>query len=389
MLLGKPSYEMMESHPDWAPSLHLGHGEVTERFARRTNRNWQVSESPDGTAQGEAAPLEDNGEESAGKTETEKMAACNSCESLCAEVNRLMEENRALRRELEKRTMDEEFLKDDPEKINYYTGLPNFEVLKAMLASVDAFLPQAALSPFQMLFLTLMYLRLNLPVQHIAHLFHVDIKTVSKTFSDTMGVLNAQISPLIHWPERDALLVSMPHKFTEAFGERAAVILECFEIITEGVSNIKEQAQVYSHLKRNTTMKYLVGVTPQGSVSFVSQAWEGRFSDKYITENCGILEQLSPGDLVLADRGFDIKNSVGLMCAEVKISAGGRCHLDIRDVEETQKIAHLRIHVERVIDSIRNNYPRLAGKAPFCMELPCDMTLLDKTVLVCCALTNM
>lgn len=30
------------------------------------------------------------------------------------------------------------------------------------------------------------------------------------------------------------------------------------------------------------------------------------------------LDKLLPGDLVLADQGFDIKESVGLMCAEVK-----------------------------------------------------------------------
>ena len=44
-------------------------------------------------------------------------------------------------------------------------------------------------------------------------------------------------------------------------------------------------------------------------------------SDKHLTENCGILTKLLPGDTVLADRGFDIQESVGLMCAEVKIPA--------------------------------------------------------------------
>jgi hypothetical protein len=38
-----------------------------------------------------------------------------------------------------------------------------------------------------------------------------------------------------------------------------------------------------------------------------------------ITENCGFLNKLLPGDLVLADRGFDIRESVGVMCAEVHI----------------------------------------------------------------------
>jgi len=44
---------------------------------------------------------------------------------------------------------------------------------------------------------------------------------------------------------------------------------------------------------------------------------------------------------VLTDRGFDIQDSVGLMCAEGKIHAftKGHCQLDARDVESTKKIA--------------------------------------------------
>ena len=48
-------------------------------------------------------------------------------------------------------------------------------------------------------------------------------------------------------------------------------------------------------------MKYLIGITPQGTVSFISNGWCGRTSDKEITEKSGFLLKLTPGDLVLAD----------------------------------------------------------------------------------------
>jgi hypothetical protein len=35
-------------------------------------------------------------------------------------------------------------------------------------------------------------------------------------------------------------------------------------------------------------------------------------SDKHITEHSGFLNNIFPGDLILADRGFDIQDSVGL-----------------------------------------------------------------------------
>ncbi|MEQ2187824.1 hypothetical protein GOODEAATRI_008547 [Goodea atripinnis] len=45
------------------------------------------------------------------------------------------------------------------------------------------------LSHFQILLLTLMHLRLNLPMQHMAHLFCIDQSTVSTTFTNTIDVM--------------------------------------------------------------------------------------------------------------------------------------------------------------------------------------------------------
>ena len=39
-------------------------------------------------------------------------------------------------------------------------------------------------------------------------------------------------------------------------------------------------------------MKYLIGITPQGTVSFITNGWGGRISDKYITEHSGFLNKL-------------------------------------------------------------------------------------------------
>ncbi|XP_041960285.1 uncharacterized protein LOC121718915 [Alosa sapidissima] len=400
---GKPANEMYNSHPDWAPSLHLGHTEMkatkTARYERRETRKRQRTDSTpamDETVIDDLVPPVETPAPAEDGADQTLLIECDLCQCRRAEIDRLLEENCALKCELGRRKMDEHFLKDDNVKVKYYTGLPHLEVVMGVLACVGPHMTQSskALSPFQMLFLTLMRLRLNLPIQHIAHLFCVDRKTVSKTFSDTIHVLHARTSPLITWPGRDAWRAAMPHEFVEAFGTRVALILDCFEIFIQRPSNLKAQAQSYSHYKHNRTMKYLVGITPQGSISFISKGWGGRVSDEHVTDNCGILDKLLPGDLVLADRGFDTEDSVGLMCAEVKIPAftKGRCQLDARDVESTRKIAHLRIHVERVIGTVRNKYTILSDKVPIHMVLPCkdeDMTFLDKIVSVCCALTNM
>ncbi|XP_049914484.1 uncharacterized protein LOC126398881 [Epinephelus moara] len=208
---------------------------------------------------GEAlAPLEDDlveAEDGADQRPAEDgadqrpLTECDFCQHRRAEIDRLLEENRALKCELEERKMDEQFLKDNNVKVKYYTGLPDFEVVMGVLACVGPYLTQTSrvLSPFQMLFLTFIRLRLNLPTQHIAHLFHVDRRTVSSTFSNIIDGLHKRVSPLINWPGQDALKVTMPHQFVEAFGKRVAVILDCFEIFTQRPSNLKAQAQSYSY----------------------------------------------------------------------------------------------------------------------------------------------
>ena len=58
-------------------------------------------------------------------------------------------------------------------------------------------------------------------------------------------------------------------------------------------------------------------VTPSGSVSFVSKLYAGRISDKRITQLYGILTLLDKGDIVLADKGFDIAEEVTAVKAEL------------------------------------------------------------------------
>lgn len=100
----------------------------------------------------------------------------------------------------------------------------------------------------------------------------------------------------------------------------------------------------------------------------------GRASDKQITENCGFLQKLSPGDLVLADRGFDIKESVALVGATLKIPAFIRGHsqLNAKGVEETRKLAHVRIHVERVIGCMRFKFNILNYTIRLGFVVPCE-----------------
>lgn len=89
---------------------------------------------------------------------------------------------------------------------------------------------------------------------------------------------------------------------------------------------------------------------------FISNLWGGNVSDRYITEHCGYLDIVKPGDEVMADRGFLIIDLLLERRATLNIPpftkkcSWGKCkHLTAHDVLKTKKIAKLRIHVERAI----------------------------------------
>ena len=138
----------------------------------------------------------------------------------------------------------------------------------------------------------------------------------------------------------------------------------------------------------------LLDIAPQGVVSFASEAWGGRVSDKHITENCGILSKLLPGDIVLADRGFNISDSVGMVQVKLHIPAftKGKDQLSALEVEETRSIANVRIHVERVIGAVRQRYTILQGTLPIdfiTRRTGENCPIIDRMIRVCCALNNL
>ena len=263
---------------------------------------------------------------------------------------------------------DEAFFSGNDDKVKFYTGLPSYEILLKVYSFVEGHVerhPQV-LSKFQEFVMVLVKLRLAVPHLDLAYRLKIDVSMVSQIFSAWLTVMDSHLSPLIKWPDCDDLYRTMPRCFLDAFGTKTTVIIDCFEIFIDKPTNLLARAQTFSSYKHHNTVKVLIGIMPQGTISFVSEACGGRTSDKFLTENCGILNQLLPGDLVLADRGFTVHESVWRQQATLNIPAftKGKDQLDPVDVEQTRKIATVRIHVERIIGLLRQKYRILQQTLP-------------------------
>lgn len=142
--------------------------------------------------------------------------------------------------------------------------------------------------------------------------FGIADHTASKNFRRCLHVLYCKFKTLISWPDRETLHTTMPECFRDKFGTSITVIIDCFEVFIQSLSNLCSSAECWSSHKHHKTAKNLIAVSPQGSVVFVSESYGGRVSDKHITEDCGFLDHIQPRDVVIADQGFLIEEFLSL-----------------------------------------------------------------------------
>ena len=195
---------------------------------------------------------------------------------------------------------------------------------------------------------------------------------------------------LIKQPDRETCRTNMPQIFKDLY-PKARCIIDCSEIFAERPYAYQARAQTYSNYKKHNMVKCLLGITPCGAISFLSKCWGGRATDIFITMNSNLLGLLEHGDDVLAKRGFDIHKDVAIHGGKLEIPSftRGKKQLSMDEVEYSQQLSKVRIHIERVIGLYKNKCTILQSTLPV-STLKCnagsETPLIDKTVTVCAAL---
>ena len=122
---------------------------------------------------------------------------------------------------------------------------------------------------------------------------------------------------------------------------KTVCIIDCSEVFIQRPTSLTARAQTYSNYKSHNTIKFLVAITPTGAVSFISKCWGGRVSDRHLTAHSDLLKYLKHGDLVLADRRFDIADDLALVGASIAIPpfTKGKPQLSQRQVEFSRQLS--------------------------------------------------
>ena len=239
------------------------------------------------------------------------------------------------------------------------------------------------LTPLDEFFLVLVRLRLGLFERDLADRFGVSVSTVSRICITWINFLYLKLKEIPMWPKKELVVSCMPTCFKQLY-PTTRVIIDATEIPIETPSLPELQQMTYSAYKNHNTYKALIGISPGGAITFVSKLFPGSISDKELTRKSGILDVLESGDSVMADRGFDIQDDLTPLGVKVNIPPflRGKKQLDEEERIETRRIASLRIHVERVMERIKNFHI-------FDRVLPLSLTdVSEQMFFVCAALSN-
>ena len=122
-----------------------------------------------------------------------------------------------------------------------------------------------------------------------------------------------------------------------------------------------------------------------GSISFISDAYGGAASDRFITEDCGVVSKFNRNMVALVDRGFNVQDLLLAYHVTVAIPPFTKLKekhiLQKVQVEQAKTISRARIRVERAIGRLKE-FKLLSH------ELPLNM--LDLTDwIIAGAITNL
>lgn len=298
------------------------------------------------------------------------------------------EEIKNLKQKMEIERFGVQRFSNDDSMIQFYTGFGSmamfsafFEYVKPTATCMNSYYYKSCDKPNQQitvgkqrnmllideLFMFLCRLKCGLMAQDLAVRFNCHVSTVSRKIITWANFLYFILGSINIWCSKEQIKEKMPPSFKLSYPS-TRVIIDCTEIKTERPSSLALGSKCYSTYKSSHTWKGLVGIAPHGALTFVSSLYTGCMSDVEVTKLSGLIDLLEEGDSIMADKGFVLNKVLENTSISINtppfLSSQGQ--FSKQEVEQTQIIAKLRIHIERHIRRVKE-YHLFDGVIPLSM----------------------
>ena len=232
--------------------------------------------------------------------------------------------------------------------------------------------PSRRLSLEDEILMTLMRIRLDAPDEDLAFRFGISMSHASNIITTFIVFLGLELKPLIYWPTPDETLAYQHPHFSGTFN-KVEGIGDCTEQWIQHSKNVDAQYQTYSTYKSHNTLKKLIFCTKSGSISYISEAYGGSASDRFITNDTNVAAKFTPGFIPLFDKGFNVQDL--FLAQQVKCVlppfVSSKRKFTRSEVYHGKRIARARIHIERVMGRLKE-FRLLNNIIPISMLDLCD-----------------
>ncbi|XP_014677247.1 PREDICTED: uncharacterized protein LOC106817110 [Priapulus caudatus] len=245
--------------------------------------------------------------------------------------------------------------------------------------------PDRKLSLIDEFFLTMVRLKVGLLTEDLAQRFNISTGSVSSIVTTWVNLMYTDLKMLCELPSKSVTQTN-PSPAMGSFDD-VRVILDCTELFVQNPSKLDVRKQLFSNYKHHNTYKFLIGISPQLGITYVSRMYGGRASDKFITsDSADLLQNLeTEKGSVMADRGFLVQGILSDMGVKLHMPAfkgADRPQLSAGEGAVSERISNVRIHIERAIQRIKT-YHILDGELKLSMK-----DIAAQVFTVCAYLVN-
>jgi len=257
---------------------------------------------------------------------------------------------------------------DSQKKLVTMTGIPTFSVLEKIVEIFSEHYPDTRthhLSIKERIILIFLKLKQDLSFA-ILSIFFKDLtaETCRLIYVSNIPFIASILKHIIYWPSKYEILNNIPYCFEKFTNTR--VILDRTEISVQRPKCLTCRINVYSNYKSTFTLKFLIGISPGGLITFISEPFGGRASDKAIFEQSGLINKMEHPDAVMVDKGFMIDD----LCKQKKIEIirspflKNKKQFSMDEALRSKDIASARVHIERINQRLKT-FKILQNKFPW------------------------